>query len=281
MRLRVRVYENLISRASLNRRGCYFISSGYEIWQLFTDGPIFTKMPILRSLFLLFSCYIFSVWAVAITSLFPSLLLGARAGNLVSSLSNVTSQDDIHPLKLSESSHDESTTLNLTAIPPLRYDVKHGQYTTSMYRRPATAETRTAENPGVSYHNWNHAVNSARQHLATEQEAAGASFLDQMPGREFQYVAYFDRPAIRDRRHPRTLIFTVTAKDIIPHLRYIEVEVVLLALVDYGNQWTTGRSRDQVRMCRFDLHWEDPGYSEVLWIASGTAVLVVPAADVQ
>lgn len=238
-------------------------------------------MAFLRSLFLLFSCHIFSIWAVAITSLFPSLLLGRRDGNLGWSLSNMTSHDDLRPLNLSRSSGNDSTIISLTAIPPLRYDVKNGEYTVSMYRRPATAATRTAENPGVKWHNWNHAVISAGQHLTAQREAAGATMLDPMPSREYQYIAYLDKPALRDRRRPRTLVFTVTAKDAIVHLRYVEVDVVLFALLDYGQQWRTGRDRDSVRMCRFDLHWEPPGQNPGLWLASGTAVLVIPAANVQ
>ena len=238
-------------------------------------------MAIFLSLFILFSCYIFSIWAVAITSLSPSLLLGPRDGNLGSSLSDMTFQDNIRPLNLSVSSDNKSRNLSLTAIPPLRYNVRNGDYVVSMYRRPATAATRTAENPGVTYHNWEHAVTSAGQHLTAQREAAGALIFDEMPTREYQYIAYFDRPAVRDRTRPRTLVFTVTAKDIVPQLRYVEVDVVLLALLDYGQQWRTGRARDAVRMCRFDLHWEPPGQNPGLWIASGTAVLVIPAARVQ
>ena len=140
------------------------------------------------------------------------------------------------------------------------------------------------ENPGVIYHNWNHAVMSAGQDLTAQREAAGATILDPMPSREYQYISYFDRPAVRDRRRQRMLVFTVTAKDAVLHLRYVEVDEVLWALLDYGRQWRTppaGRERDVVRMCRFDLHWEPPGLSPGLWIASGTAVLVIPAANVQ
>ena len=238
-------------------------------------------MAILQSFFALFSCYIFSIWAVPITSLFPSLSLGPRDGNLGSSLSDMTFQDNIRPLNLSVSPDNKSRNLNLTAIPPRRYDVRNGDYVISMYRRPATAATRTAESPGVTYHNWDHAVTSAYQHLRAQREAAGATIFDEMPTREYQYVAYFDRPALRDRTRPRTLVFTVTAKDIVPRLRYVEVDVVLLALLDYGQQWRSGRAMDIVRMCRFDLHWELPEQNPGLWIASGTAVLVIPATSVQ
>ena len=196
----------------------------------------------------------------------------------------MTFEDNIRPLNLSRSSGNGSPIISLTAIPPLRYDVKNGDYTVSMYRRPATASTRTAENPGVKWHNWNHAVISAGQHLTAQREAAGAIMIDPMPSREYQYVAYLDKPALRDRRRPRALVYTVTVKEDIAHLRYVEVDVVLLALLDYGQQWRTppdGRERDSVRMCRFDLHWEPPGLNPGLWIASGTAVLVIPAANVQ
>ena len=281
-RLRIRVYPSLISRASLNRRSCSFYN--HEVWQFALMPEQSTRMGFVQSLFILFSCYILSIGAVVITSFFPSLTHGPRDGSLVSSPSNMTIQDSTHPLNSSKPSENASAILNLTAIPPLRYDFRDGDYIVSMYRRPATSATPSAENPGVTWHNWNQAVNSAYQQVTAQREAAGATALDTMPTREYQYMTYLDRPALRDRSRQRTLVFTVTAKEVVPQLRYIEVDVVLLALLDYGQKWRTpppGRARDMVRMCRFDLHWEPAGLSPGLWIASGTAVLVIPAANVQ
>ena len=238
-------------------------------------------MAILRPLFILFSCYIFSTWAVDVTSPFPSLLLRTRDGNLGSSPSNVTFQDNLRPLDSSRSSDNQSTILNLTALPPMRYEVKNGDYVVTMFRQPATASSRAA---GVIVHNWDEAVWSAGQDLTAQREAAGADIRDPMPSREYQYTAYFERPALKDRYRQRKLIFTVTAKDGVHHLRYIEVDVVLRALLNYGQQWITppaGRAGDQVRMCHFDLHWGPPEIGPEFWIASGAVVLIIPTANVQ
>ena len=162
--------------------------------------------------------------------------------------------------------------LNLTALPPLRFEFRSDIFTVIMFRRSKSIKT-----PGVSLHNWDTAVKAARSNLRVEAQAAHLTLYDPIPSKKFHFVTFLDKPApSRHKTPPRKLIFDVEAREIVPRLLYSEVDVVLLGLLEYGLQWRregSDVSWEQVRMCRFELHMDDG--NDVL-VADGTVGLLVP-----
>ena len=135
------------------------------------------------------------------------------------------------------------------------------------------------KNPGVSLHNWGVAVNKAIKALEDESEAAGATALDPIPGERFHYVTLLEKSAAVHRRSPRKLIFDISKRS--TALLYIDARMILMGLEAYEEEWKTGASgspKDQVRMCRFDLHQIDEEDRGIL-VANGTVGLSIPPAD--
>ena len=146
-------------------------------------------------------------------------------------------------------------------------------YSLSVYRKPVHSESHTIDNPGVSLHNWGVAVNKAIQALEDETESAGATGLDPIPEGHFHYETLLDKPATVHFANPRKLIFDILKRSI--KLLFVDAWITLMGLQAYEQAWKTGDSgspRDQVRMCRFDLHHIDEGYQNI-FVANGTVVL--------
>ena len=174
--------------------------------------------------------------------------------------------------------HLASLHTSLTTCPPIRWQYDDGSYQLSIYRGPIRSSTKTKDNPGVSLHNWGVAVDKAIKALEDESESAGVTMFDPMPGGRFHYATLLDKGATIHRQSQRKLIFDILKRS--ADLLYIEAKVILTGLLEYTQEWKTGASglpKDEVRMCRFDLHLRDDGKD--IFIADGTVSLMIPSGN--
>ena len=172
-----------------------------------------------------------------------------------------------------------SLNTTLTTCPPIRWQYDDGSYHLSIYRKPASSRSKTKDNPGVSLHNWDVAVDKAIKELKHESELADETIFDPIPGGYYHYATFLDKVASRHKYGPqRKLVFDISKRS--AHLLYIEANVILTGLSEYAQEWKTGPHglpRDEVRMCRFELHLTDDGKD--LLVAVGTVGLLVPSGN--
>ncbi|CAD6592804.1 MAG: hypothetical protein ASARMPRED_006729 [Alectoria sarmentosa] len=82
---------------------------------------------------------------------------------------------------------------------------------------------------------------------------------DPIPGNRFDFGTTLARPAPKHARQPeRSLKFELLGIDDEP-LTYEDVNVALLGLLNYAAVWDRGSKSDEIRMCTFELFYEDFG----------------------
>lgn len=172
-----------------------------------------------------------------------------------------------------------SVNTTLTTCPPIRWQYDDGSYHLYIIRKPISSGSKTIDNPGVSLHNWDVAVDKAIKELKYESELADDTMFDPIPGGYFHYATYLDKVASRHKYGPqRKLMFDISKQS--DHLSYIEANVTLTGLSEYAQEWKTGPDglpRDEVRMCRFELHLTSD--RKDILVAGGTVGLLIPSGD--
>ena len=113
--------------------------------------------------------------------------------------------------------------------------------------------------PTVSPKNWLAAVSVATENIQALEVMARDDPEDPIPGNRFDFGTTLARPAPKHARQPeRSLKFELLGIDDEP-LTYEDVNVALLGLLNYAAVWDRGSKSDEIRMCTFELFYEDFG----------------------